>query len=74
MAIEYGLNPLAIDGKIADQEHVNNGSYPYVTSLYLVKNETPSALALQFIDFVLSHEVGKLMLKQGVIPLVTGSR
>ena len=73
MAIEYGLNTLTIDGKIADQDHVNHGSYPYVTSLYLVKNETPSALALQFIDFVLSAEVGELMLKQGVMPIEKGS-
>ena len=74
MAIEYGLNPLTIDGKSPTQEHVNNGSYPYVTSLYFVKNETPSALALQFIDFVLSSEAGTLMLKQGVVPLAMGSK
>ena len=74
MAIEYGLNILTVDGKIPDKDHVDNGSYPYVTSLYLVKNETPSAQALEFIDFVLSDEVGKLMLKQGVIPLINSAK
>jgi len=74
MAIEYGLNTLTVGDKIPNQDHVNNGSYPYVTSLYLVKNESPSALALQFIDFVLSDEVGKLMLQQGVMPIAKGSK
>lgn len=69
MAIDYGLNPLTIDGKVADAEHVNNDSYPYVTSLYLVKNATPSPLAEQFIEFLLNDEVSSLMLKQGVLPV-----
>lgn len=74
MALEYGLNILTIDGHVPDQEQVNNGAYPYVTSMYLIKNETPSALALQFIDFVLSDEVGNLMLKQGVVPLAKNTK
>lgn len=69
MAIDYGLHPLTIDGQVADREHVDKGLYPYVTSFYLVKNDKPSALALQFIDFVLSPKAGELMLAQGVMPL-----
>lgn len=69
MALEYGLHPLIIDGQIPDHEHVDKDAYPYVTSFYLVKNDNPSPLALQFIDYVLSPEAGAQMLEQGVVPV-----
>ncbi len=69
MALDYGLHPLIIDGQIPDREHVDKGAYPYLTTLYLVKNDKASALALHFIDFVLSREAGALMLEQGVMPV-----
>lgn len=69
IALENGLNVLAIEGQTPDQDNIIKGAYPYVTSLYLVKNDKPTPLALQFIDFVLSPEADSLMLKQGVMPL-----
>jgi len=62
-----GLNILKIDDKDPTPKADGTLDYPYACPFYLVRNETPTPAAKQFIDFVLSPEARPLFLANGSI-------
>lgn len=48
------VTPLKVDGVPPSTENVQNGSYPFVRTLYLITADEPPETAQDFIDFILS--------------------
>ena len=63
------LKLLAIDGVEPTVENIRNGSYPLVTTAYIVSAKSRSENARKIVDFLLSPAGQKLVEETGYIPV-----
>ncbi len=63
------LNILALNGLIPSVGKLREGSYPLSKTLYLVTGQTTSPAARQFLDYITSDQVEKILSKYGNLRL-----
>jgi phosphate transport system substrate-binding protein len=63
------VKALELDGAVANDENIENGSYKLVRPFLFVSQGEPSGHARDFIDFVLSPEGQELIKKAGLLPV-----
>jgi phosphate transport system substrate-binding protein len=61
------VRALDLDGAVANEENIRNGSYKLVRPFLFVSRGEPAGLAKQFVDFVLSDEGQALVKKEGLL-------
>jgi phosphate transport system substrate-binding protein len=64
------VKALRISGVQPDLANVNNGKYSLVRPFLFVFNGAPAEEARLFLDFVLSPSAQKLLLKEGLVPVL----
>ena len=64
------VKALRISSVQANLANVNNGKYTLVRPFLFVFNGEPAEEAKSFLDFVLSPSAQKLLLKEGLVPIV----
>lgn len=62
---------LSVDGVAPTVENIRNGSYPLVTTVYMVTNGPRSANVRKIVDYMLSPEGQKLVEDTGYVPIKT---
>ena len=60
---------LSVDGVAPTVENIRNGSYPLVTTVYMVTNGPRSANVRKIVDYMLSPEGQKLVEDTGYVPI-----
>ncbi|MBR4124667.1 MAG: substrate-binding domain-containing protein [Victivallales bacterium] len=63
------LKLLAIDGVAPTVENIQNGTYPLVTTAYIVSAKPRSESAKKIVDFLLSPEGQRLVQETGYVPI-----
>ncbi|RFT15779.1 MAG: Phosphate ABC transporter, periplasmic phosphate-binding protein PstS [Candidatus Saccharicenans subterraneus] len=72
--VNDSVKALALNGVKPTEEAILKKEYKLVRPFLFLTRETPSGLAREFIDFVLSDEIQELVHKEGLIPVRRGSR
>lgn len=72
--VNESVKALALNGVKPTEEAILNKEYKLVRPFLFLTRETPSGLAKEFIDFVLSEEIQELVHKEGLIPVRRSSR
>jgi len=72
--VNDSVKALALNGVKPTEEAILKREYKLVRPFLFLTRETPSGLAKEFIDFVLSDEIQELVHKEGLIPVRRGSR
>lgn len=72
--VNDSVKALALNGVKPTEEAILKKEYKLVRPFLFLTRETPSGLAKEFIDFVLSDEIQELVHKEGLIPVRRGSR
>lgn len=67
--LDSSVRGLRLDNKEATQEHAVSGFYPVSRKLFMNTSQQPSALALAFIDFIYSPEMGEVIKSLGLVPI-----
>lgn len=67
--IDDSVKLLKVDGVMASQSSILDGSYPISRNLYMITNGGPSGLAKLFIDFALSAEGQEFVAEEGFIKI-----
>ena len=63
------MKVLKVEGVLATEANVINGTYKVARPLYMYTNGEPSGLVKQFIDYVLSPEGQKIVKEVGYVPV-----
>jgi phosphate transport system substrate-binding protein len=63
------VKALKVEGMIAKESTVRDGTYPLARPLFMYTNGNPSGLAKRFIDFVMSSEGQDIVKEAGFVPL-----
>lgn len=63
------LKALKFNNVEASPNNVENGKYALVNTFYLVSNINPDGLTKQFLDFIYTPAVKKIILRHGLTPL-----
>jgi len=66
--VDQTVKAIQLDGVAATSENVALGNYSLYRPFLFVAKAEPTGLAMQFIDFILSHEGQRLMIDEGLIP------
>jgi phosphate transport system substrate-binding protein len=64
------VKALRISGAQPNLTNVNNGKYTLVRPFLFVFREEPAGEAKSFLEFILSPSAQKLLLKEGLVPVV----
>ncbi len=72
--VNDSVKALALNGVKPTEEAILKKEYKLVRPFLFLTRETPSGLAREFIDFVLSEEIQELIHKEGLIPVRRNSR
>ncbi len=67
--IDQSVSPVALDGILPGLEDIKSGRYPVSRILYANTRSNPAALALKFVDYLLSGEGQDLFEEKGFIPV-----
>ena len=62
------VRALELDGAVANEENIRNGSYRLVRPFLFVSRGALTGAAKEFVDFVLSNEGQALIKKEGLLP------
>ena len=62
------VRALELDGAVANEENIRNGSYRLVRPFLFVSRGGLTGAAKEFVDFVLSNEGQALIKKEGLLP------
>jgi phosphate transport system substrate-binding protein len=63
------VRALDLDGAVANEENIRNGSYRLVRPFLFVSRGEPTGPSKEFVDFVLSPEGQALVKKEGLLPV-----
>jgi len=61
--MDKSVKALQVNGKVATEASVRNGSWPVARPLFLYSNGNPKGVAGKFVDFLLSKE-GQAIVKE----------
>jgi len=66
--VDNTVKALHLDGIAATRENIINGSYNLYRPFLFVSKDQPKGAAMEFIEFILSHEGQRLLSDEGLIP------
>ncbi len=67
--IDRSVSPVALDGILPGLENIKSGTYPVSRILYANTRSNSRALALKFVDYLLTGEGQDLFAEKGFIPV-----
>jgi len=67
--VDSSVKAIKIDGVLPSSATVKSGTYPISRALYMYTKGSPSGLAKDFIDFILSEEGQKIVEEKGFIKI-----
>ena len=67
--VDDTVNMVKVDGVVASESTILDGSYSVSRNLYMITNGDPSGLAKAFIDFILSAEGQEFVAEEGFIKI-----
>jgi len=72
--VDNNVKALQLDGVVASQANILNGSYSLSRPFLFVSLSQPSGQAKEFLDFILSPEGQKMLSDEGLIPTAEGAK
>lgn len=72
--VDKAVKAIQLEGIAATRENVMNGSYSLFRSFLFVTHSQPTGATKRFIDFTLSPEGQQLLMNEGLIPIMEGTK